>query len=129
HGKLPRTPRALDKEVRRLLRIAWQTELSARVSDAYDDTMLRRVAAQTLPVQTYYAVFNAARALTTSAGAPCLTHQAIHRDFESQRASHAYRSWSVTLSGDPEALADCILKPRITNPNSFNPMELSHEPE
>ena len=45
-----RAPRPLDADVRRLLRIAWQTELAARVSEAYDDDMLRRVAAQTLPV-------------------------------------------------------------------------------
>src|SRR5260370_6555448 len=128
-GKAPGAPRMLDKEVRRLLRIAWQTEWEARVSDAYDDDMLRRVAAQTLPVQTYYAVFNAARAMTTSAGTTCGTHQAVHRDFESQRAKRAYRSWGVTLAGDPESLPGCGLVPAITAPKSFNPMELSHEPE
>ena len=129
YRKGARALRPLDKEVRRLLRIAWQTELAARVSDVYDDNMLRRVAAQTLPVQAYYAVFNAARAMTTSAGSPCGTHQAVHRDFESQRAKHAYRSWGVTLSGDPDSLPDCALTPKITVPKAFNPMELSHEPE
>lgn len=121
-------PRGLDKDARRQLRIAWQTELAARVSDAYDDDMLRRVAAQTLPVQAYYAVFNAARAMTTSAGMTCGTHQAVHRDFESQRAKRAFGSWKVTLVGDPESLSDCILTPGITAPKSFNPMELSYEP-
>ena len=61
HGRRSSLPRPLNRDVGRLLRIAWQTELAARVSDAYDDDMLRRVAAQTLPVQSYYAVFNAAR--------------------------------------------------------------------
>lgn len=61
-------PRILGKEGRRLLRIAWQSELAARVSDVYDDDMLRRVAAQTLPVEANYAVFNPARAMTASAG-------------------------------------------------------------
>jgi hypothetical protein len=124
-----RTPRPLERDVRRLLRIAWQTELAARVSNAYDDDMLRRVAAQTLPVQGYYAVFNAARAMTTAAGTVCGTHQAVHRDFQSQRARRAYGSWGVTLSGDPESLSDCRLDPAITLPYSFNPMELSHDPE
>lgn len=113
----------------RLLRIAWQTELAARASDVYDDDMLRRVAAQTLPVQAYYAVFNAARAMTASAGTTCGTHQAVHRDFESQRARRSYRSWGVTLAGDPLSPTDCILMPTITTPKSFNPMELSHRPE
>lgn len=121
--------RPLDRKVSRLLRISWQTELAARVSNAYDDAMLRRVSAQTLPVQAYYAVFNAARAMTTAAGTMCSTHQAIHRDFQSQRAKRAYRSWGVMLVGDPEALSDSALVPAITLPYSFNPMELSHEPE
>jgi hypothetical protein len=128
-GKKLRAPRPLDMNVRRLLRIAWQTELAARVSEAYDDGMLRRVAAQTLPVQSYYAVFSAARAMTTAAGAACNTHQAVHRDFQSQRARHAYRSWGVTLAGDPESLPDCVFVPQVTVPYPFNPMELSHDPE
>lgn len=127
-GRTFRVPRSLDKGVARLLRIAWQTELAARVSEAYDD-MLRRVAAQTLPVQSYYAVFSAARAMTTAAGATCSTHQAVHRDFQTQRARRAYRSWGVTLAGDPESWTNCVLSPQITEPYSFNLMELSHEPE
>jgi hypothetical protein len=128
-GKKMHAPRPLDADVRRLLRIAWQTELAARVGEAYDDDMLRRVAAQTLPVQSYYAVFSAARAMTAAAGAACNTHQAVHRDFQSQRARHAYRSWGVTLAGDPDSLPDCVFAPQVTVPYSFNPMELSHEPE
>jgi hypothetical protein len=100
HGRRLRALRPLDREVGRLLRIAWRTELAARVSDAYDDDMLRRVAAQTLPVQAYYAVFNAARAMTIAAGTTCGTHQAVHCDFQSQRARQAFRSWGVTLASD-----------------------------
>jgi hypothetical protein len=128
-GKTLAAPRVLGKEIGRLLRIVWQTELAARVSDVYDDDMLRRVAAQTLPVQVYYAVFNAARAMAASAGTTCGTHQAVHRDFESQRARRSYRSWGVTLAGDPLSPADCILMPAITTPKSFNPMELTRQPE
>lgn len=129
HRKKLDFPRPLDRNVGRLLRIAWQTELAGRVSNAYNDAMLLRVAAQTLPVQAYYAVFNAARAMTTVAGTRCDTHQAVHRDFQSQRARRAYRSWGVTLAGDPESLTQCVLDPPITVPYSFNPMELSHDPE
>ena len=129
HGRKLNYPRHLDRSVGRLLRIAWQTELAARVSNAYDDDLLRRVSAQTLPVQAYYAVFNAARAMTTVAGTVCGTHQAVHRDFQTQRARHAYRSWGVTMVGDPDSLSHCVLDPPITVPYSFNPMELSHDPE
>lgn len=129
HGRSLNILRPLDREVGRLLRIAWQTELAARVSDAYDDDMLRRVAAQTLPVQAYYAVFNAARAMTITAGTTCGTHQAVHRDFQSQRARQGFRSWGVTPAGDPELLTDCVLTPAIAVPYFFNPMELSHDPE
>ncbi len=129
HRRKLSLPRPLNKDIGRLLRVAWQTELAARVSDVYDDDLLRRVAAQTLPVQSYYAVFNAARAMTTAAGTTCGTHQAVHRDFQNQRARQAYRSWGVTLGGDPDSLTDCVLDPQITVPYSFNPMELSHDPE
>jgi hypothetical protein len=71
YGKKTRTSRALDKQVRRLLRIAWQAELAARVSDAYDDGMLRCVAARTLLVQAYYAVLER---LPTSTAAQRLSY-------------------------------------------------------
>jgi hypothetical protein len=66
--------------------------------------------------------------MTTAAGTTCGTHQAVHRDFQSQRARYAYRSWAVTLSGDPESLGACQFEPSVTVPYSFNLMELSHEP-
>jgi len=37
HGKKLGFPRPLDRNVGRLLRIAWQTELAGRVSNAYND--------------------------------------------------------------------------------------------
>jgi hypothetical protein len=119
----------LDRESGRHLRIGWQTELAARVSDQIDDDVLRRVAAQTLPVQVYYAIFNMARAATTVRGTPCHTHNAVHRDYQSQRSRYGYRSWGVVLSGDPDDLAGCAILPPVTVPNGFNPMELSHQPE
>jgi hypothetical protein len=129
-GKPPSgQPKDLTKDAGRFLRIAWQTELAARVSDVYDDDMLRRVAAQTLPVQAYYAVFNTARAMTISAGVACGTHQAVHRDFQSQRVKRAYRSWGATLTGDPASPSICVISPPITTPVAFNLMELSHPSE
>lgn len=90
--------------------------------------MLRRVAAQTLPVQAYYAVFNAARALTLVSGAPANTHTAVHRDFESQRARRAAGPWRLTLSGDPRSATTCSLEPAICNVLGFNLLESGHEP-
>ncbi len=121
--------RQLDRDSARRLRIAWQTELSARVNDQFDDDLLRRVAAQTLPVQAYYAVFNAARAATAVRGSACETHAAVHRDYQTQRARWGYRSWGVVLSGDPEDTNVCALSPAIAVPAAFNLMERSHKPE
>jgi len=97
--------RALDREASRLLRIAWHTELAARVGDEFDDPTLRRAAAQTLPVQAYYAVFSAAR---RSAGSPARRPTPtgrLHDEFESQRVRRAAGRWAVTLAGDPEPMA------------------------
>lgn len=98
-GRKAAPVKVLERQCARQLRIAWQTELAARVSDQIDDDMVRRVSAQTLPVQAYYAVFNAARAATSARGTVCNTHQAVHRDFQSQRVRHGHRSWGVTLTG------------------------------
>lgn len=128
-GKRPGQLRPMVGDAKRCLRIAWQTELAARVSDIYDDDMLRRVAAQTLPVQAYYAVFNAARATMTAIGMSCETHASVHNDFENQRAKRAYRSWAATMTGDPAKPALCTVAPAGTPPVGFNLMERSHPPE
>lgn len=119
--------RELTSRVMTRLRIAWQTELAARAGDALDDPVLRRVAAQTLPVQAYYAVFNAARAMTLVAGAPVDTHAAVQRDFESQRARRAAGPWRLTLSGDPKAASTCSLEPAVCTVTGFNLLESGHE--
>jgi hypothetical protein len=120
--------RTLKPDDKRRLRIAWQTELAARVSDQLDDDILRRVSAQTLPVQAYYAVFNAGRAATAVRGTICNTHSALHRDYSAQRARHGYRSWGVALVGDPDNVPSCVLTPAIGTPLGFNLMEQSHSP-
>lgn len=128
-GSTTTTPKALPKDGRRLLRISWQTELAAQVIEELDDDMLRRVASQTLPVQAYYAVFSAARATTMASGTPCETHQAVHREFATQRAKSCFGGWGVTLSGDPEDPKTCVLDPAIATPSSFNLMEQGHADE
>ncbi|WP_164701520.1 hypothetical protein [Modestobacter sp. KNN46-3] len=109
-------------------RIAWHTELAARVWDEFDDATLRRAAAQTLPVQAYYAVFSAARAVSAVAGSPTDTHRKLHDDFESQRVRRAAGPWAVTFAGDPEKVAECRLAPAICTMTAYNPMELHRDP-
>lgn len=121
--------RTLERDATRHLRIAWQTELAARVSEQIDDPLLRRVAAQTLPVQTYYALFNAARAASAARGSPCDTHRAVHNDYQSQYVRRGYGSWGVSLTGDPEDVAKCAVTPSTVMPVSFNAMERHHDPE
>lgn len=129
-GSLPtKTVKPVPSEAARLLRIGWQTELSAEVVNEIDDDLLRRVAAQTLPVQAYYAVFNIARAATRAAGVPCESHNAVHNDWATQRAATGFRSWSVRLTGDPKDVDLCTLSPPIVAPYGFNPMEQSHSDE
>lgn len=125
----PTTRRDLSTDAERLLRIAWQTELAARIGDALDDSVLRRVSAQTLPVQAYYAVFNAARAFTLVIGTPARTHANVHKDFATQRARHTAGPWAVSLSGDPDRPESCSLDPHICTVSSFNTMERFHAPE
>jgi len=120
--------RTLRPENSRLLRIAWQTELAARVGDELDDPTLRRAAAQTLPVQVYYAVFSAARAVGGVAGSPTDTHRKVHDDFESQRVRRAAGPWAVTLAGDPDKVAECLLAPAICTMSAFNLMEQHRDP-
>ncbi len=128
-GFPPRGPRReLTRDAASLLRIAWQTELTARVGDAFDDPTLRRAAAQVLPVQAYYAVFSAARALSLVGGSPTDTHRKVHDDFESQRVRRAAGPWRVALAGDPDDISSCRLTPAVCTMTKFNPMELSREP-
>ena len=107
-----------------LLRVAWQTELAARLGEQLDDPGLRLATLQTLPVQAYYAIFSAARALTHTANAPRDTHTAIHNAYAGEHRRRTVGSWSVQLSGDPEDLRTSALSPPICDPVSFNPMEV-----
>jgi hypothetical protein len=108
----------------RLLRVAWQMELAARLGQQLDDPGLRQATLPTLPVQVYYAVFNAARAMTLTAGRPHDAHSKIHEVFAAEHYRRAFGAWSVRLTGDPEHPAASILDPPICVPISFNPMEI-----
>ncbi len=127
-GKSPQPLKVMSRNDGRLLRIAWQTELAARVSNEYDDDLLRRVGAQTLPVQAYYAIFNRARALTSIAGTPCDTHAKVQSDYEGVRAQRGYGSWKLRFSGDPEKVGSCTVAPPVAKPIGFNLMEQWHDP-
>lgn len=118
----------LTAEASRLLRIAWQHELAARLAEMIDDPTVRRVVAQTLPMQSYYALFNAARALTCTSGSPATNHSSVHGDFESRRVREAAGPWAVTLSGDPQHVTDCKLDPPLCQLTGFNPLESGREP-
>lgn len=107
----------------KLLRVAWQTELAARLGEQLDDPGLRQATLQTLPVQTYYAVFSAGRAFTHTAGSAKDTHRGIHEAFAAEHHRRAAGAWQVTLTGDPDDIDACELRPAICAPVSFNPME------
>lgn len=121
--------RPLPLAARRLLRIAWQTEAAARVTETLDEPELRRVTAQTLPVQAYYAVFNGFRAMTAAAGAPVDQHGALQEDFSKNRAAKMPLPWSVRLAGDPVDASASRLTPSIVTPRAFNPVSTKFEPE
>jgi hypothetical protein len=106
-----------------LLRVAWQTELTARLGEQLDEPGLRLATLQTLPVQAYYAIFNAGRALSHTAVAPKDSHAAIHDTFAKETYRRAPCSWGVQLTGDPADPSACILMPSICIPTAFNPME------
>jgi hypothetical protein len=131
-----RSNRSLTPDDKRLLRISWHTELAARILDNIPDdsgdapdpnllATLRRVSAQTLPVQVYYSIFNISRCLTQTIGSPCRTHAQVHKDF-GNRTGSAPGPWSVTLKGDPEDLSSCVFSPELTGNVSFNPLERGH---
>lgn len=120
--------RTMPTTARRLLRVAWQTELAARLGDQLDDPGLRLATLQTLPVQAYYAVFSAGRAFTHTAGAPRDSHAALHETFASEHVRRAAGAWSVQLTGDPDRVASCSLLPPVVEPTAFNPMENRSDP-
>ncbi|HEY8083525.1 MAG TPA: hypothetical protein VIE64_08255 [Solirubrobacterales bacterium] len=123
--------RPLEADAQRLLRVAWQTELAARLSESFDDPDLRRIGALSLPMQAYYALFNARRALSIAAGAPIYSHTSMHKDFANNRVGVLPPPWGIVLNGDPRSTLDCAMapNPRGFTPYKFNPMERSHAPE
>lgn len=111
-----------------LLRIAWQTELAARVGAQLDDDALRVATLPTLPVHAYYAVFNAGRAFTHVSGAPKDKHASLQEAFASEHSRYAPGALQVRLEGDPGDPPGCVLEPRICEPIPFNPLEGRQDP-
>jgi hypothetical protein len=119
----------LDSDARRLLRVAWQTELASRLGSAFDDPALLRVTSQTLPVNAYYALFNAHRALSRAEGRATDRHGSFQDGFAKTRAARLPVPWCATLEGNPETPGSCHFEPHaLVTPYAFNPVERSHEP-
>lgn len=126
-----RNRRPLAPQAERLLRVAWQTELAGRIPEGFGDSPdLRRVAALTLPVQTYYSMFNGLRALTHIRGSAIDSHTPLHRDFAESGVNALPAPWGVTLSGEPAVVGLCSVNPPgFVAPYAFNAMERHHEAE
>lgn len=120
-----RQRRSLSPAAAGLLRIAWQTELAARFASAFEDPALKRVSAQTLPVNSYYAVFNCRRALGHVVGSRLDQHRAVADDFAGQ-ARRFPRPWSIRLDGDPDDLEACKLTPPIVEPYALASIKRGH---
>lgn len=124
-----RQRRGLPRDASRLLRIAWQTELVARLGEQLDDPGLRQATLQTLPIQVYYAVFSAARALSHVSTPIADSHHKTHEQFAAMQRKDAFGLWGVSLAGDPNEVGSCTLDPPICQPVVFNPMETRVDPE
>lgn len=120
--------RPIPPQASKLLRIAWQTELAARVGAQLDDDALRLASLQTLPVQAYYAVFNAGRAFTHTAGVPKDKHAALQHAFAAEHIRRAPGALKVRLTGDPDDVTKCTLSPEICVPVGFNQLEVRPNP-
>lgn len=130
-GEIARRPftsrRSIEKPAVKALRVAWQTELAARIGEQLDDPGLRLATLQTLPVQTYYAAYNAGRALTEVGGNSISKHAGLHHAYASEHYRRSAGVWAVRLTGDPDRVDTCILDPPICEPVAFNPMSIRED--
>jgi hypothetical protein len=122
--------RTLSGAAARLLRIAWQTELSANMGSGFDDPALRRVSMHTMPVSAYFALYSLLRVFRLVVeGNGGNKHASMHKYFARHRVRQLPLPWRITLAGDPEDGDGCLLDPPgITEPYGFNPMERGHDP-
>lgn len=121
--------KGLSGQAEALLRIAWQMELTVRVGEQFDDAALRLASLAGLPVHGYYAVFNAARAFTHVSGNPKDTHAFVQAAYAAEHHRRAFGAWGVTLTGDPEVVSSCTLRPSICSPSPVDPLSSRYEPE
>lgn len=112
------TPTQLSSEAAGLLRVAWQTELAARVSQFTGSVEVLRMGAHMLPVQAYYAVFNGLRALLAVAGNKSERHSQVQRTFSKNEARRMPMPWQATLTGDPEDVPSLRLAPSSFHPGT-----------
>lgn len=120
--------RTLDGQTQRLLRVAWQTELTVRLTSVFEEPALQRVTTHTLPVNAYYALFNAHRALSRARGSPVDSHRGVQDGFAKHGAAKVPMPWSATLAGDPEDIDSCALSPEFMDCLSVDPLRRSYEP-
>jgi hypothetical protein len=124
-AKMPRrNRRPLAPPAARLLRIAWQHELAARLGDVFDDPTMRRAMAHNLPGNAYYALFSALRALNAVRGASNNQHTGIHKAFANSDVAVLPLPWSAWLAGDPERVEACRVGPSAWfTPAKVDPMQ------
>jgi hypothetical protein len=73
----------------------------------------------TLPVHSYYALFNALRAFSVIRGSSLHTHTSLHRQFANSGLDRLPLPWSASLAGDPQHIDQC----RVTPADSCTPCE------
>lgn len=103
-----------------LLRNSWQTESAARWPLDFGDSDVQRVMAHTLGMHVYYSLFNAARANASVEGMKNPTHEAIHKDFRSNRIQRATGAWSYWSTGDTGMRDSISLMPTSTTIPKFS---------
>lgn len=92
-----------------------------------DDPAFKRVVAMSLPVNAYYAMYNAWRALALARGSKSPTHKSFHDDFAGSRRQLPL-PWCIEFDGDPKDAESCRVEPSVVEPYAFNLLERSHEP-
>jgi len=124
-----RDHRPLVPPAARLLRIAWQHELAARLGDVFDDPTMRRAMAHNLPGNAYYALFNARRAFNLIRGTSNKQHTGIHKEFANSGLAVLPLPWSASLTGDPERVDQCRVSPSAWfTPCKVDPMQADQRP-
>ena len=119
----------ISPKARKLLRIAWQTELASQLPFQLGDPIMKQASVQIFPVQAYYAVFNSIRALTEILRTPINEHHKTKKYFSENLSKNADGLWSLRMFGDPENLEEQTFTNLSVEPSKFNPSSAGAEPE